>query len=350
MSSSQATTVMSRITGTAVAVATASTLVLRVFGADLRWGTRPAWLAALGIFLVLLAIRVAVLTAAVLRGELRWSRLLLPGIVLVEGLGIWSAGGGPGWQVVRLATAIGLELALVVLAIHHLWREPRSDELSEDRLARPLGHLLPPRVARLIALELTVMGLALRYLLGGWRQPARPGFTYHRDAALRMLLPVLPLIAAADVVLLELVILPHAARWIRIVVHVLAIYGVFWLIGVWASLRVRPHRIHEGRATLHRGLLRHVDVSLDQIASIGAMPTFSDDWKLRAYRKGAIRIDISGPATLDIRLRVPIQPIGMFGPGPASDHLIVAVDDPIAFTAALGQNVNTPSRIAARPA
>jgi hypothetical protein len=349
MSSSQATTAMSRITAAAVAVATASALVLRVFGADLRWGTRPAWLAALGLCLALLAIRIAVLTAAVRRGELRWSRLLLPAIFLVEGLGIWAGGGGRGWQVVRPATAIALELALVVLAIHHLWREPRSDELSEDRLARPLGHLLPPRAARLIALELTVLGLALRYVFGGWRQPARPGFTYHRDALLRMLLPVLPLMAAADVVLLELVILPRAARWIRIVVHVLAIYGVLWVIGVWASLRGRPHRIHDGRAILHRGLLRHVEVSLDQIASIGVMPTFSDDWKLRAYRKGAIRIDVSGPTTLDIRLRVPIQPIGMLGPGPASDHLIVAVDDPVAFTAALGQSVSTPSRIDARP-
>jgi hypothetical protein len=83
-----------------------------------------------------------------------------------------------------------------------------------------------------------------------------------------------------------------------------------------------------------------VDVTLDQIASMRALPTFSDDWKLRAYRKGAIRIDVSGPATLDIRLHTPIRPIGMLGPGPASDHLLVSVDDPTAFTAALGANVS----------
>src|SRR5262249_36754557 len=155
---------------------------------------------------------------------------------------------------------------------HHLWREPRSHELSEDRLARPLGHLLPTRAARLIAVELTMLALAVRQLLGGWRTPAPSGFTYHRDGVLRVLLPVLPLIAAADVALLELVILPGAARWIRIVVHVLAIYGVIWVIGLWASFRTRPHRVHDGRAILHRGLLRHAEVSLDQIASIGAMP------------------------------------------------------------------------------
>jgi hypothetical protein len=333
--SSRRPSALSRITGAVLAVAASSTLILRVFGADLQCGARPAWLAALGISLAMLAIRIAVLATAVRRGELRWSRLLLPGIFLVEGLGIWWGDGGSTWQSVRLATAIALELALVVLAIHHLWRAPRGDELPEDRLARPLGNLLPPRVARLIALELTVVGLALRYLFGGWRAPARPGFSYDRDAVLRMLLPVLPLMAAADVVLLELVILPSVARWIRIIVHILALYGALWIVGLWASFRARPHQVREGRAILHRGLLRHVEVPLDLIASVGPMPTFSDDWKLRAYRKRAIRIDVAGTPTLEIRLRAPIQPIGPLGPGRPSDRVLVSVDDPIAFTAAV---------------
>ena len=326
---------ISRITGAALAIAVIATLALRLLAADAIWRERPAWLAALGVSLALLASRIAVLAASVRRGELRWSRLLLPGIFFVEGLGVWWGDGGAAWQLARLATAIALELALLGLAIHHVWRAPPSDELSEERLARPLESLLPPRVARMIALELTVMGLAVRYLFGGWRQPARPGFTYHRDAMLRMFLPVLPLMAVADVVLLEVVILPHAAAWLRVVVHILALYGVLWMIGLWASFRTRPHQIHDGRAVLHRGLLRHIELPLDQIASVAPMPTFSDDWKLRAYRKTATRIDVSGPATLELRLRSPIHPIGLFGPGRARDHVLVSVDDSAAFTAAL---------------
>jgi hypothetical protein len=37
----------------------------------------------------------------------------------------------------------------------------------------------------------------------------------------------------------------------------------------------------------------------------------------------------------------------MLGPGPASDHLLVAVDDPTAFTAALAANAETPPGVAA---
>jgi hypothetical protein len=339
MSSSRGAAAVSRITGAAVAIAAASTLALRILGTDVQYRARPAWLTALGVLLALLAIRVVALAAAVRRGELRWSRLLLPTIFLVEGVGLWWGDGGPTWQSARLATAIALEVAIIVLAIHHIRGAPQTDELPEDRLARPLAHLLPPRAARLVALELTVLGLALRHLFGGWRRPPRPGFSYHRDATLRMLLLVLPLLATADVVLLELVILPNVALWLKIVIHVAAIYSVLWLIGLWASFRARPHQVHGGRAILHRGFLRHIAVPVDQIASINPMPDFSDEWKLRAYRKRAIRIDVAGTPTLEIRLRTPIRPVGLLGPGPAGDHLLVSVDDPSAFIAALGASV-----------
>ena len=339
--SSRRATAMSRITGAAVAIAAACTLALRIVGDDVQFRARPAWLTALGVLLALLAIRLAALAAAVRRGELRWSRLLIPAIFLVEGLGLWWGEGGAAWQSARLATAIVLELAVIVLAIHHLRRAPHTDELPEDRLARPLGYLLPPRVARLIALELTVLGLALRHLFGGWRRPSPSGFTYHGDATLRLLLLMLPLFATADVVLIEVVILPHVALWLKIVIHFLAVYSVLWLIGLWASFRARPHQVHDGRATLHRGFLRHIVVPLDQIASISPMPTFSDDWKLRAYRKHAIRIDVAGATTLDIRLRTPLCSIGVLGPDPARDHLLVSVDDADAFIPALGTALGT---------
>jgi hypothetical protein len=121
------------------------------------------------------------------------------------------------------------------------------------------------------------------------------------------------------------------------------------MIGLWASFRTRPHEVTGGRTTLHRGLLRHIELPLDQIASVAAMPTFSDDWKLRAYRKGATRIDVSGPAILELRLRAPIQSIGLFGPSRARDLVLVSVDDPAAFTAAVSAGATSPARVDARP-
>jgi hypothetical protein len=331
------TTAISRITSTAILLGTLTTAALRGFGGDLRWWDRPAWLVALGATLVLLAMRIGVMATAARRGDLPWPRLLVPGIALLEGAGVWWGDGAPVWQLVRLATALTLEVTLIVLAVRQLRRASDGDELPEVRLARSLSQLVPPGAARLIAFEIVIMGSALRFMVGGWRRGDRPGFTYHRESALRIVLQMLPLLAVADVALLELVILPRATMWLRIAVHVVAIYGLIWLIGLYASLRARPHRIHDGRATLHRGLLGHVELALDQIASIGVMPSFSDDWKRRAYRKRAICAGVSGPTILDLRLHAAIRPIGVLGPGPASDHVLVAVDDPAAFLAALGQ-------------
>jgi hypothetical protein len=326
---------LARIIRVALIAATLATAGLRIFAGDLRLGDRPAWLIALGCGLALLAARLVTLIGAARRGELPVPRVLLPAIFLVEGLGVWLGDGAAIWQQIRVATAIALELGFIALAIHHLVRTPTSDELPEVRLARPLAQLLPPRAARLIAFELVVLGSALRFVLGGWRRPLRAGFTYHRESVLRLLLPTLPLLAIGDIALLELVILPHATMWIRIAVHAVAIYGLFWVIGLWASFRARPHRITDGRLTLHRGLLRHVELAVSQIASIAPMPAFSDDWKLRAYRKDAGRFDVAGGTVFDVRLSSPVEPIGLLGPDRPSDHLILTVDDPASFLAAL---------------
>jgi hypothetical protein len=326
----------SRLASAGVLLGSLATLALRLADGEARGPDRPAWLVALGVTLVLLALRLALMTAAARKGELPWPRLLVPAILLAEGAGLWLGDGAPVWQHVRIATAIGLELAVIALAVRQLRRAAGGDELPEVRLARTLGQLVPPGAARLIAFELVIFGSAARFVLGGWRRPLPPGFSYHRASVLRQLLAMLPLLAIADVALLELVILPRVGLVTRVIAHALAIYGLVWLIGLYASVRARPHRVHAGHATLHRGVLGRVELPLDQIASIGELPSFADDWKARAYRKRAISVGINGGAVLDVRLRAPVRPIGVLGPGRARDHLLIAVDDPVALRAALG--------------
>lgn len=325
-----------RLITAAVATGSLSTLGLRVLGGDLTACDRPAWLIALAATLFALALRIAAMAGAARRRELPWPRLLLPAIFWIEGAGLWWGNGAPVWQAIRLGTAMALETTFVVIAIRQLRRAPVCDEPPEDRLARPLTQLVPPGVARLIAFELVIVGSALRFLVGGWRRPDPQGFAYHRTSGLRMLLQMLPLIGIADVVLLEVVILPHAVLWLRIAVHFLAVYGLIWLIGLYASLRARPHRVDAGHAILHRGLLGHLELPLDQIAEIGEMPAFRDDWHARAYRKRAICVGMRGATIVDLRLHAPLRAVSILGPGPASDRVLVAVDDPAGFIAALG--------------
>lgn len=271
------------------------------------------WTAVLRVAFVLVSVRLVMLARDVACGNLPWTRMLLPSIVWIETAGTMM------WQA-RLGTGLVLEIAFLVVAIRALRR--RGEGLPEVRIARSLEALLPPRIARLAALEMVIVVHAVRFLFGGWRRPAPAGFTYHRESGLRTLLPILPLLGAGDVLLLELVVLPHAATWLRIVLHVLAAYGLLWLVGVYASMRARPHRLAGDRLELHRGVLRHHVVSRADVASIEPLPSFSDDWKKRAYLKKTLRLDIAGGSVLEMRLR-------------DGSRVIVAVDDPAAFVAAL---------------
>ena len=139
---------------------------------------------------------------------------------------------------------------------------------------------------------------------------------------LRLFLQFLPLLAVGDVLLVELVILPHAATWLRILVHALGAASLLWLVVVYVSLRARPHEIAGDQLTLHRGWFRHLTVPLTEIASVEKLPSFDDDWKARAYRKGALRFDVPGPTVLELRL----------GDG---TRVLASFDDPASFVGAV---------------
>lgn len=273
------------------------------------------WRTLLVVVLAVLTVRIAWTVRAVACGKMPWTRLLLPGIVWIEAVGL--AGHGM-WQL-RLATALALELAFLVIALRALRRRDGHGPL-EVRIARSLEALVPPMIAKLAAVEIVLVSLAVRFLVGGWRRPAPAGVTYHRESGLRTMLPILPLLGIGDILLLELVILPHAGTGVRVIVHAFAAYGLVWLVGVYAAIRARPHELVDGTLVLHRGVFRTAVVDLAQVASIAPLPDFGDDWKARAYKRGATRLDIGGAPVLELRLH-------------DGARYLVAVDDPAGVTA-----------------
>ncbi len=311
---------MARWLTTATVLAIVTTLVLRTLDGD--W--QVAWVAALGV----LAIRLGLMVREVARGALPWTRLLLPSLIWVEGVGL----AGEGMWEVRAATALALELALIGVAIRALKHRDVIDVPVEVRIARGLETIVPPRIARLAAIEMTIVGLAVRFLAGGWRKPVPAGLTYHRENGMRQMLPIMPLLAIGDVLFLELVVLPNAVAWLRVVVHVVAAYGVIWLIGLYASTRARPHRLVDDRLELYRGALGHITIARSEIARIAPMPTFGDAWKQRAYKRASVRLDLGAAHVLELTLH-------------DRRRLLVGVDDPETFKAALQRPPGCPIAI-----
>jgi len=269
------------------------------------------------------------------RRRLPWTRLLLPAVLLMEGLGVVLKP-GPRWQALRLSTAAVLEMGFLLLALRAWLRRPRrSAGLPEDALIPAFEAFLPPGLARMTALELVLIGGALRFLLGGWRRPDPEGFGYIKKAGLGMILPALPFLLVGDLVLLE-ALTRHAPAWLRIALHVLGAYGLLWIVGLWASLRARPHTVRAGVATFHRGILASLCLPLDGIEGVEAMPAFRDDWARLAFMRQVMTFGARGAPCLLLTLKEPATPLGLLGPGRPKARVRVFVDDPEGLRRALG--------------
>ncbi len=281
----------------------------------------------------LVALRLPWLVRDTRRGTLPATRLLLPCLVLTEGLGLLLPGAGTWILRLRLGVALGLEGLLLVLAIRTL-RQPHHGSWPEDRLAEAFTAFLPPRVARLMALELVMLGAAFAFLAGGFRKEPPPGFSHHQEASLRAILPALPLLIPGDVLFLH-ALAPRLAPWLRWVLHGSTVYAVLWLLGFYATLKARPHEIRDGQLRLHLGLVRSVAFPVSQVVALAPLPDFDDDWIRHAHLKGVGRLVAKGAPTLELTLAEPVQVHGFLGLGRPTQRLVVSVDDPVAFASAL---------------
>ena len=293
------------------------------------------WITA--ALLGLLALRVATLILDWRRGRIPGTRILLPAVILVEGWGLVLAGASGLALDLRLGTALVLEFLLLILAFR-AWQtvEAASRSLARRPHRRCLRGLRSPRAARLMALELVMLGGALRFLFGGFRDPVPEGHSLHREAALGSFLPALPLLIPGDLLLIR-VLFSGAPSWLRWTLHLSTVYAVLWLFGLYAGLKRRPHRVTNEAVELNIGPVKSLRLRREQILEVSPLPEFDDDWARLRHMKGLHRLMTPGPAVLELRLSEPVPARNLLGPTAPKNRVAVSVDDPAAFLAALGQ-------------
>jgi hypothetical protein len=265
----------------------------------------------------------------------RFFKIALPLVLLVDIALALSGVLDPG-----TALVVGLTLELVALAfaarqvvamvLHY--RRSRSAGLDvEAAIEDGLTVIFPRPVARVIALEPRVFVNLWRRLFD--RRPlAAHEFAYHKRSPVGALFGLILFTTPVELFLFELLI---PWTWLRVLLAVLAVYGLLWIAGYASSLRTLPHRVGEESLRLHYGLLGRVTIPYEAIESVELAPI-----KMLGNRTEGVYVlkdkqvgyfAVGGKADVLIRLREPVRIERLTTDSPPVRQIYAAVDDPAGF-------------------
>jgi hypothetical protein len=224
--------------------------------------------------------------------------------------------------------AAPLDLVTIAVVVRRVARIRRIEGGGDrvDRIERACAELFGNgRAARAVAFEIAIFD----YAFLGWRKPAPRGFTVHQRSSWGTIVGVFVFLIAIESVCAHLVIQIWSvkAAWI---VTALDVYGVFWLLGDYQALRLRPTRIEGGTLHLSYGLRWRAEIPLDAIASVESVRT-EPDWK----RKGILKMAMLDDPRLIVRFKTPQTAHGLAGLTRMIEAVAILADDDDGFAAAM---------------
>jgi len=229
---------------------------------------------------------------------------------------------------IAVALVAALEGGLLLWALWSVFTSFRRFKAAEgDRwkaLETSLSGLMPAKAARLVIMEIRLWGG-----LHAWmrRLPHGPDeFTYHSRSQMGLVMGVLVLVTPLEIAVLELLI---PWPWLRITTLVLALYGVLWVIMLFASLRSLPHRLETQGLRLRYGALAGAFIPYERIAdakvAMAKAPTHGDGLSVD---KDAAFFAIDGETNLVIHLHEPLAVDKVLGETRPVRTIHFATDEP----------------------
>jgi hypothetical protein len=224
--------------------------------------------------------------------------------------------------------AAPLDLVTIALVVRRVARIRRIEGSGDPvgRIERACAEIFGKGYAgRAVAFEIAI----IYYAFSGWRKRAPAGFTVHQRSGWGTVVGVFIFLIGVESIGAHLVVQMWSvtAAWI---VSMLDIYGVFWLLGDFQALRLRPTRIENNTLVLNYGLRWHAGIPLSAIAAIE--PVHGEaDWK----RKGILKMAMLDEPRLLVRFVAPQTMNGLAGITRTFDAIAILADDDTGFADAL---------------
>lgn len=207
--------------------------------------------------------------------------------------------------------------------------------LGGERGQVVLDMVMHPSVRRLLRSEAAIVLTLPTAFVRAFRQRSHDELPYSKgDNELPLAIAMTPAIIAESAAVHLL--LPDSLALMRLVLLVLSAYGLLWILGWAAGLRVFPHVVRNGVLNARLGQLYRADVPLELIRSatvkrrrIGTRTALELDNDAGSFAVGG-RVDVH----LELDAAVTVQ--RPFGEPRRVTALSIAANDPIALIQRLG--------------
>ena len=273
----------------------------------------------------------------------RWSPLLLMfALLLLAASGRFDAGLALG---IGLVLELGLFLIVLwqIIVVARRYRRNRAAGLDfEAALEDGLARIFPRRLARLVALEPRLWGSLFRWLFR--RRPlAAHEFPYTRRSIMGSVIGLVLFSAPVELFVIELLIPWPVVRWILLFI---ALYSAIWMLGLYAAMKVHPHRLDDTGLRLYNGVMADGTIPYDQIAAITVerhRPPKDGEGLQVAPTERAAYLAIGGRTDVTLRLRAPVVLQGLLTPTPPVLTVHFTADEPERLAAALRARTGLPA-------
>ncbi|MFH1141621.1 MAG: hypothetical protein V1724_08200 [Chloroflexota bacterium] len=243
-----------------------------------------------------------------------------------------------GTGILDIKAAIGVVVAIELLlfivagrqgivAVRQFRRQKEAGLDAWAALEDGLEVFLPRRVAHIAALEPRRWFCLWRWAFRRVRIGASD-FPYHGRSILGYFLILILFTTPVEIFLLELLI-PWS--WLRWLLLVAAVYTLFWIFGLYASLVALPHRLDSSSIRLFSGILAQAQIEYSNIAAVELnrlhWPSRGDGLHL-APDKGYAYLAVGGETDITLKLRKAQTLYGWLGPTPPVAAVHLAADEP----------------------
>jgi hypothetical protein len=277
-------------------------------------------------------------------------KILVPLVVLAEAILVWSGVMDFGDAVLVVA---GLEMLLFLVGMGSLifvvrrYRTQRRAGLDAwSALEDGLALVLPRSVARFVLHEPRLLVSLVRWTFRRVRL-AEGEFAYHRRSLLRAIVPVVIITSPLELLVVHLLaqaLSPWA--WLKWALLALGVYSVLWLLGFYASLVTRPHRLEATGLRLRLGVLAEGFIPYQEIESVVRKKIevpHSGDGLSHVPDEDSLYLTTAGKTDVSLRLRAPRSVCGFLRETEPASRIHLAVDTPAWFVEELCSRIEPPA-------